>query len=193
MNEFNYELANNNNETILNKNPSSIKNKDKKYMLIIFYFIIFIIIVTFLLINLIATKDSFDPKNLKYLSPTDICRKYSDLLNICMDKYKDKSDIYSNQFAIDNCLSYSLSVQSCYDSVINFNKKCTIYFSVLLKCMKNYENENDNNSIKVNCMECYLNLKRCNTFDHLFIEADKIFGNEITNLPKENNINNTNR
>jgi hypothetical protein len=79
-------------------------------------------------------------------------------------------------------------VQSCYDSVINFNKKCTIYFSVLLKCMKNYENENDNILIKANCMDCYLNLKRCNTFDHLFIEADKIFGEDITKSKiKDNN------
>ena len=141
------------------------------------------------MINLIMTKDSFDPKNLKYLSPTDICSKYSELLNTCMNKYKDKSSTDSNQYAIEDCLSYSLSVQSCYDSVINFNRKCSIYFSVLLKCMKNYENQNDNALIKANCMDCYLNLKRCNTFDHLFIEADKIFGEEISKLPKENKNN----
>ena len=124
-----------------------------------------------LLINMIATKDSFDPKKLKYLSPTDICRKYSDLLNTCMNKYKDKSNVDTNDtndtndYSIEDCLSYSLSVQSCYDSVINFNKKCSLYFSVLLKCMKNYENENDNVLIKANCNDCYLNLKRCNTIN----------------------------
>lgn len=60
---------------------------------------------------------------------------------------------------------------------MNFNRKCSVYLTMLFKCMNDVEIKNDTNFIRRKCMDSYENLKRCNTFDDLLIQADKIFGN----------------
>lgn len=157
--------------------------KNKKWILITIYLIIFFLILIILLGNFFYTKNAFDPKNLDYLSPTDICKKSNDLLNSCLSKYKEKLNTNIEAVQIDDCVSFSLNVQNCYDDVMNFNKKCSIYLTMLFKCMYDVNNKNDTNYIRYKCMDSYDNLKRCNMFDDLTIQADKIFGtNESSNI-----------
>jgi hypothetical protein len=131
------------------------------------------------------TKESFNPDNLEYLNPTEICKKNNDLLKQCLSKYKDKIISKEESSQINDCISFSLNVQNCYDDVMNFNRKCSIYLTMLFKCMSDIDNKNDTSYIRNKCIDSYDNLKRCNTFDDLLISADKIFGNM-----EENNINN---
>jgi len=42
--------------------------------------------------------------------------------------------------------------------------------------MNDVDYKNDTNYIRGKCMDSYENLKRCNTFDDLLIQADRIFG-----------------
>ena len=60
---------------------------------------------------------------------------------------------------------------------------------MLFKCMNDVDSKNDTNYLKGKCMDSYENLKRCNTFDDLLIQADKIFGNFEDNSPKNSNKN----
>jgi len=141
---------------------------------------------------MIKTKDNFDPKSLDYLNPTEICKRNNDLLNQCLSKYKDKLISDSASIHIDDCISFGLNVQNCYDDVMNFNKKCSIYLTILFKCINDQNYKNDTNYIKNKCMDSYENLKRCNTFDDLLIQADKIFNNldDKNNNKKDLNLNN---
>jgi len=138
------------------------------------------------MINMFKTKDSFNPNNMDYLNPTDICKRNNDLLNQCLSKYKDKIINEKESSQIDDCISFSLNVQNCYDDVMNFNRKCSVYLTMLFKCMNDVNDKNDTNFIRNKCMDSYDNLKRCNTFDDLLIQADKIFGNFEDN---SNNLN----
>lgn len=140
-----------------------------------------------LMINLIKTKDAFDPKVLDYLSPTEICKKNNDLLSQCLAKYKDRLSSDSEQTQIDDCVSFSLNVQSCYIDVMNFNRKCSLYLTMLFRCINDNEYKNDKNYIKYKCMNSYENLKRCNTFDDLLIQAEKIFGKFESNKTDNKN------
>jgi len=63
--------------------------------------------------------------------------------------------------------------------------------------MNDVDNKNDTNFIRGKCMDSYENLKRCNTFDDLLIQADKIFGSfedaKNTNKNVKKDINNGNK
>jgi len=55
--------------------------------------------------------------------------------------------------------------------------------------MKNVDTKNETNYIRSKCMDSYENLKRCNTFDDLLIQADKVFGDFEDNAAKNTNKN----
>lgn len=172
---------------------------DRKWLFITLYLLIFLVLLITAIVNLITTKDAFDPNSLDYLNPTEICKRNNELLNQCLSKYKEKLLSIKDASQIDDCISFSLNVQNCYDDVMNFNKKCSIYLTMLFKCMNNVDNKNDTNFIKIKCRDSYENLKRCNTFDDLLIQADKIFGDfednnakNINKISKKDNLNGNN-
>jgi hypothetical protein len=120
------------------------------------YFLVIIGIVVLLILNLLATFNSFSDKVSIY-DPTKVCVEQIKWFKDCM------------KTSSDDCGNYSELVQTCMNEVDNFNKRCSIYISEFCQCKRGAQ------GATTACQSELEEIKGCNTVSGLKIDPPEIY------------------
>jgi hypothetical protein len=134
-------------------------SKEWRYCFI--YFLVIISMLTVMVLNLLATFNSFESSKVYIFDSKQICDEQISYFLSCMGGLSSNNN--------DDCGIYSILVQSCFDEVDTFNKRCGVYISEFCTC-KNIHNITSDIQLHEYCEGEVSDIQNCNINTELKIE-----------------------
>jgi hypothetical protein len=159
----NQNIIKNNDFTSKNK-VNNLENKKKKWKFCLLQILIFFALGVTFLVNFICTYDNFKDNKYIHINPEVICGIQIKEHNECLNQYRNKTD---SNIIIEECVGANMRLQTCYDQVDIYNRKCFMYMSEFEKCVRDtlaVNNKNRNNKIdflREKCGEEISNIHIC--------------------------------
>jgi hypothetical protein len=163
----------------INKNNSK-KNKWKYCLVQVFIF--FALSLAFL-VNFICTYDNFKENKYIHMSPQLICSSQIKEHNECLNKHRNQTD---PREIIEECMGANMRLQTCYDQVDIYNRKCFMYLSEFDKCVRDNIGVNTQaDYLRNKCVEEINNIHLC-TLEYMVFDPFILLQGLDINYKKDN-------
>jgi len=149
-NNLNSNSISNSNELTIEQ-ITHIENNKKKWKFCLLQILIFCALGITFLVNYICTYDNFRDNRYIHINPETICGIQIKEHNECLNQHRNKTE-KNNLVIIEECVGANMRLQTCYDQVDIYNRKCFMYISEFEKCVRDTissgTDKNKNNKIE---------------------------------------------